>query len=88
MLFDVSLNDEDLPINIGAGVDISIKELAEKIRHIVGYTGSIEWDKSKPDGAPRKLLDSGRIKSLGWKEQTDFDTGLKLTYQWYLDNFT
>ncbi len=86
MLLEASLDDEDLPINIGVGADISIKELAEKIRDIVGYSGTIGWDMSKPDGAPRKLLDNGRIKSIGWKAQTDFDMGLKLTYQWFLDN--
>jgi len=86
MLVEASLDDEDLPINIGVGSDISIKELAEKIRHIVGYSGTIEWDTSKPDGAPRKLLDNSRIKSIGWKSQTDFDTGLESTCQWYLDN--
>jgi GDP-L-fucose synthase len=88
MLLEASLDDEDLPINIGVGADISIKELAEKIRDIVGYSGTIGWDMSKPDGAPRKLLDNGRIKSIGWKAQTDFDTGLESTYQWYLDNIT
>ena len=86
MLVEASLDDEDLPINIGVGSDISIKELAEKIRHIVGYSGTIEWDTSKPDGAPTKLLDNSRIKSIGWKSQTDFDTGLESTCQWYLDN--
>ena len=86
MLVEASLDDEDLPINIGVGSEISIKELAEKIKHIVGYSGTIEWDTSKPDGAPRKLLDNSRIKSIGWKSQTDFDTGLESTCQWYLDN--
>ena len=86
MLLDIPLEDKDLPINIGVGVDISIKELAKKISRIVGYSGTVEWDTSKPDGAPRKLLDSSRIKSMGWKVETDFDAELKLTYQWYLDN--
>jgi len=86
MLLDIPLEDKDLPINIGVGFDISIKELAKKISRIVGYSGTIEWDTSKPDGAPRKLLDSSRIKSMGWKVETDFDAELKLTYQWYLDN--
>jgi GDP-L-fucose synthase len=86
MLIEASLNDKDLPINIGVGVDISIKELADKISHIVGYTGEVAWDTSKPDGSPQKLLDSSRIKSMNWKSETDFDTGLKSTYQWYVDN--
>jgi GDP-L-fucose synthase len=88
MLLGKSLSDKDLPINIGVGLDISIKELADKISHMVGYTGEIAWDTSKPDGAPQKLLDNSRIKSMGWKPETDFDMGLKLTYQWYLDSIS
>jgi GDP-L-fucose synthase len=88
LLLNAPLSDEDLPINIGAGVDISIKELADKISHIVGYTGGVVWDASKPDGAPRKLLDNSRIKSMGWKAGADFDAELKSTYQWYLDNIS
>jgi GDP-L-fucose synthase len=85
-LLKTPLEDKDLPINIGVGVDISIKELAEKIAQIVGYTGEVAWDTSKPDGSPQKLLDSSRIKSMNWKSETDFDMGLKSTYQWYVDN--
>ena len=85
-LLETSLVDKDLPINIGVGVDISIKELAEKIAKIVGYSGAIYWDISKPDGAPRKLLDNTRIKLTGWKNETSFSSGIRLTYQWYLDN--
>jgi GDP-L-fucose synthase len=73
-------------INIGVGSDISIKELAQKIASMVGYSGTIDWDESKPDGAPKKLLDNSKIKSIGWNAQVNFDKGLKLTYQWYLDN--
>jgi GDP-L-fucose synthase len=76
----------ELPINIGTGKDYSICELAEKIAHMVKFTGLIEWDKSKPDGAPRKLLDSSRIKAFGWNPGVDLDTGLQSTYRWYLDN--
>ena len=74
-----------LPINIGVGVDISIKNLAEKIAKIVGYSGKILWDKSKPDGVARKLLDDSKIKSLGWKHEVDLDQGISITYKWYLD---
>lgn len=74
----------ELPINIGVGSDYSIKELAEQIVGVVGYTGKIEWDTSKPDGAPRKLLDSSRIQSLGWKPIKPFEDGLKETYDWYI----
>ena len=85
-LLETSLSNKDLPVNIGVGVDISIKELAEKIAKIVGYSGIIGWDSSKPDGAPRKLLDNTKIKKTGWKAKTSFSSGIKLTYQWYLDN--
>ena len=73
-----------LPINIGVDYDVSIKELALTIADIVGYEGVIEWDLSKPDGTPRKLLDSSRMRSLGWKPEIDFKDGLKETYNWYL----
>lgn len=75
-----------LPLNLGTGDDFSIRELAEKIAKIVGYTGAIGNDASKPDGAPRKLLDSTRIHNFGWKPKVDFDAGLKSTYEWYLKN--
>jgi len=81
-----STSSLDLPVNIGVGRDYSIKELAETIAGVVGYTGKIEWDTSKPDGAPRKLLDSSRIQSLGWKATKPFEDGLKETYQWYLNH--
>jgi GDP-L-fucose synthase len=75
-----------LPLNLGTGRDISIRELAEAIARVVCYTGAIEWDTSKPDGAPRKLLDSSRLSRFGWEPAVDFEEGLKGTYQWYLDN--
>jgi GDP-L-fucose synthase len=74
----------ELPLNIGVGSDISIKELAEMIASVVGYTGRLEWDLTKPDGAPRKLLDSSRLQSLGWKPKVIFAEGLSSTYEWYL----
>ena len=85
-LLNTELVDADLPINIGVGVDISIKELSIKIAKLIGYTGQIIWDSSKPNGASRKLLDNSRITSLGWKHDVDLDEGLNLTYQWYLNN--
>ena len=75
-----------LPINVGTGKDISIRDLADTIASVIGYTGSIEWDTSKPDGAPRKLLDSSRLSAFGWHPTVDFEEGVKDTYQWYLDN--
>ena len=79
-------NNIDLPLNIGLGKDVSIRELAEKISNVIGYKGDITWDTSKPDGAPRKLLDSSRIHEFGWKASIDLESGLKNTYQWYLDS--
>ena len=78
------LSSDILPINIGVGYDISIKLLAEKISRIIGYQGKIEWDKSMPDGAPSKLLDSGRVESLGWRAKVNLNDGIKQLYQWYL----
>lgn len=75
-----------LPVNIGVGSDYSIKELAQHVANVVGYEGEIKWDTSKPDGAPRKLLDSSRIHSTGWHSKTSFEDGLKSTYQWYLEH--
>ncbi len=76
----------ELPLNLGTGKDFSIRELAEAIARVIGYSGSIEWDTSKPDGAPRKLLDSSRLRAFGWKPAVNFEDGLKETYQWYLEN--
>ncbi len=78
-------NDPEI-INIGTGEDISIKELAEMIKEIVGYTGTIVWDSSKPDGTPRKLLDVSKLHSLGWKHNIDIRDGIAETYKWYLEN--
>lgn len=72
--------------NIGTGIDYSIKELAGIISRIVGYKGEIKWDVSKPDGAPRKLLDSSKFLTLGWKPSVNIEDGLKATYEWYLRN--
>ncbi|WP_206951076.1 GDP-L-fucose synthase family protein [Trinickia acidisoli] len=72
------------PINVGTGCDLSIRELAEAVASVTGYAGEIEWDTSKPDGAPRKLLDSSRIKGFGWRNSVEFDAGLQDTYRWYL----
>ena len=80
------LSYSQLPINIGVGQDISIKQLAEKVKKITGYNGFIEWDLNKPDGAPRKLLDNSRINSIGWDSKIEIDKGLDLTYQWFLKN--
>jgi GDP-L-fucose synthase len=75
--------DDDAAINVGVGQDVSIKELAELIRSVVGFEGEIEWDSSRPDGTPRKLLDSSRILNLGWKGQIKLFEGIESTYSWF-----
>lgn len=70
-------------INIGTGEDQSIRELADMVAEVVGYTGEIEWDQSKPDGTPRKVLDVGRIRGLGWRNQICLSTGVKQVYRDY-----
>ena len=88
LLLTSRLSNDLLPINIGVGSDISIKSLAEKICTIVGYSGEIEWDISKPDGVARKLLDHGRIDSIGWKSRTNLESCLEKVYKWYLKNIS
>ncbi|WP_316569594.1 GDP-L-fucose synthase [Neobacillus sp. YIM B06451] len=73
-------------VNIGVGEDISIKELAEHIKAVVGFNGNLEFDTSKPDGTPRKLVDVSKLNSLGWKAQTSLNDGLEKAYQWFLEN--
>ncbi len=73
-------------VNVGFGYDITIKELGEKIKEVVGFKGKIVYDSSKPDGTPRKLLDSSKLFSMGWKPKVDIMEGLKLTYDDYLKN--
>ena len=75
---------EEQFINVGYGSDVSVRELAELVRVIVGYNGEITWDTTKPDGTPRKLLDSSRIFALGWKPEIDLKTGIRLTYEDFL----
>ncbi|MFA5985759.1 MAG: GDP-L-fucose synthase [Parcubacteria group bacterium] len=72
-------------INIGTGEDVTIKELALTIKEIIGYTGNIIHDTSKPDGTPRKLLNVDRLHSLGWKHETDLKDGIRKTYEWFLE---
>lgn len=78
--------DSDIVINVGCGEDISIHELAEEIRDVVGFKGKIHWDRSKPDGTPRKLLDTSRLSQLSWKPTIDLRTGLASTYESFLSN--
>lgn len=71
-------------INVGTGIDCTIKELVETVSKVVGYQGEIEWDTSKPDGTPRKLMDVSRLKRLGWEAKISLEEGLSKTYQWFL----
>lgn len=73
-------------LNIGTGNDISISELASVISKIIGFNGKVEYDKTKPDGTPRKLMDVSRINKLGWKYKTRLEEGIEKTYKWFLNN--
>ncbi len=73
-------------INVGTGVDCTIRELAETMKSAIGFQGEIVFDASKPDGTLRKLMDVSRIQQLGWKYKTSLEDGLKTTYEWYLEN--
>ena len=78
---------DDQFINVGYGSDIAIRDLAEVVRRIVGYHGRIEWDATRPDGTPRKLMDSSRLFALGWKPRIDLETGIRLAYDDFLKRF-
>ena len=84
--FIINNNVRDELINIGSGEEITIKDLANLICEVIGYNGSLLFDSSMPDGNPRKLLDSSKINSLGWKAKTKLKNGLEKTYKWYVEN--
>ncbi len=73
-------------VNVGTGVDVTIRELAEKVAAVVGYEGQLTFDASKPDGTPRKLLDVSLLAELGWRARITLREGLEQTYAWFLDN--
>jgi GDP-L-fucose synthase len=73
-------------VNVGVGEDLTIRDLAEKVRQAVGFAGTIRWDSSKPDGTPRKLLDVARIRKLGWQATIPVEQGIASTYAWFLQN--
>lgn len=72
--------------NVGTGIDLRIKDLAETIQNITGHKGEIEWDSSKPDGTPRKLMDISKLHQQGWKHEIDLEKGIEQTYKWFLDH--
>jgi GDP-L-fucose synthase len=74
---------DEAPINIGCGEDVSIADLAEIVRNVVGYEGRIVYDSNMPDGSPRKLLDVSRLRSLGWSPKISLREGIASTYAWF-----
>jgi GDP-L-fucose synthase len=83
-LFLLERHDDEQPVNIGWGEDLTIRELAELIRDVVGFRGQLVFDSSKPDGTPRKLLNVDRLKALGWAPRIALRAGIESTYQWFL----
>ncbi|AEG02619.1 GDP-L-fucose synthase [Methylomonas methanica] len=73
-------------LNVGTGEDVTIRELAETIQKVVGFNGEIIWDRTKPDGTPRKLMDNAKLRSLGWQPTIDLESGLRSTYQWFIQH--
>ena len=73
-------------VNVGSGKEVTIKELAELVKEVVGFEGLLVWDSSKPDGTPRKLMDSSKLAELGWVPKVSLRDGLIDTYKWYLEN--
>ena len=86
-LFLMENYSEEQIINIGHGTDVTIRELAESVRRVVGYAGNLAWDTSKPDGTPRKLTETSRLFAMGWRPQIDLETGLRLAYESFLREF-
>lgn len=82
----LKIYDDPAPINIGWGQDVTIKELAEIVSNTIGYEGEIVWDTTRPDGTPRKLLNTERIQALGWSPQIKLADGIKSTYEWFIAN--
>lgn len=85
-LFVMRNYDGEQFLNVGTGQDLSIRELAELVAQVTGYSGRIAWNTNMPDGTPRKLLDVSRLQDLGWKAKTSLSDGIRLAYAWYLEN--
>jgi GDP-L-fucose synthase len=86
LLFLMQNYDGEELVNVGWGEDLSIRELAELIKSIVGFHGVIEFDSTKPDGTPRKLLDTTRLNRLGWRPRIGLEAGLQSTYAWFIQH--
>jgi GDP-L-fucose synthase len=87
IVFLINNKTNDFMYNIGSGKEISIKNLALLVKKIVGYDGNIYWDQTNPDGTPRKIMDSSKINKLGWYPKINLESGIDLTYNWFLENF-
>lgn len=87
LIFLMQNYDQAGHINVGTGIDVSIQELAETIKGIIGYEGFIKWDTTMPDGTPRKLLDVSKINKLGWNHKTSLEDGIEKTYKWFIENY-
>jgi GDP-L-fucose synthase len=86
LVFLMKVYDADEHINVGSGVDVTIRELAETVAEVVGFAGTIETDPTKPDGTPRKLMSADRLRALGWTPRIDLKAGLAQAYRWWLEN--
>ncbi|MFX1482196.1 MAG: GDP-L-fucose synthase family protein [Promethearchaeota archaeon] len=86
LVFLMERYSDEGPINVGTGSDLSIREIAELLCKVIDYSGTLEFDTSKPDGTPRKLLDVSKIKELGWQSKVSLEDGMRLTYDWFLGN--
>ena len=87
-LFLMERYDGDIHLNVGTGLDLSIRDLAEMVRDLVYPEARLEFDASKPDGTPRKLLDVSRLHALGWRHRIELRQGIEATYRWFLDQST
>jgi GDP-L-fucose synthase len=85
-LFLMQNYNSNEPVNIGVGEDLTIRELAERVKQVVGFEGEIAFDTSRPDGALQKLLDISRLREMGWKAQTPLIEGVAKAYEWYLQS--
>ena len=86
VLFALEHKLDDHLYNVGSGSDLTIKALAEMIKKVVGHKGEIQWDNSKPDGTPKKLMDSSKLNAKSWRSTIDLESGIKITYDWFLNN--
>jgi GDP-L-fucose synthase len=86
LIFLMKHYSDDAHINVGTGQDITIRELAEIVARVANWIGTFQYDSTKPDGMPRKVMDVARLKALGWSAQTELEHGLRLAYKWYVDN--